>query len=178
MAGVPLWRGDDPVRCYVGLGSNLDDPVLQVRRGLTALAALPDTEVVRPSSLYRSPPMGPPGQPDYVNAVCALATRLPAPRLFAHLQGIEKRHGRVRGPVRWGPRILDLDLLLYGDAELSGPDLTVPHPGLAERAFVLYPLLEIAPGLEVPTLGPIASLIRNCPIAGLEKIRMSARAAS
>ena len=101
---------------------------------LTALAALPDTTVVQPSSLYRSPPMGPPGQPDYVNAVCALATRLPAPRLLAHLQGIEDRHGRVRGPVRWGPRILDLDLLLYGDAELSGPDLTVPHPGLAENA--------------------------------------------
>lgn len=170
MAEAPLWRGDGPVRCYVGLGSNLDDPILQVRRGLTALAALPDTEVVQPSSLYRSPPMGPPGQPDYVNAVCALATRLPAPRLFAHLQGIEDRHGRVRGPVRWGPRILDLDLLLYGDAELSGPDLTVPHPGLAERAFVLYPLLEIAPDLQVPSLGPIASLIRNCPVAGLEKI--------
>ncbi|MGQ0592942.1 MAG: 2-amino-4-hydroxy-6-hydroxymethyldihydropteridine diphosphokinase [Gammaproteobacteria bacterium] len=163
-------RGDDPVRCYVGLGSNLDDPVLQVRRGLTALAALPDTTVIQPSSLYRSPPMGPPGQPDYVNAVCSLATRLPAPRLLAHLQSIESRHGRVRGPARWGPRILDLDLLLYGDAELCGSDLTVPHPGLAQRAFVLYPLLEIAPGLEVPTLGPIASLIRNCPIAGLEKI--------
>jgi 2-amino-4-hydroxy-6-hydroxymethyldihydropteridine diphosphokinase len=162
-------RGDGPVRCYVGLGSNLDDPVLQVRRGLTALAALPDTTVVQPSSLYRSPPMGPPGQPDYVNAVCALATRLPAPRLLAHLQGIEDRHGRVRGPVRWGPRILDLDLLLYGDAELTLPDLTVPHPGLAERAFVLYPLLEIAPHLEIPSLGPIASLIRNCRIAGLEK---------
>jgi 2-amino-4-hydroxy-6-hydroxymethyldihydropteridine diphosphokinase len=166
-----LWRGDGPVRCYVGLGSNLDDPILQVRRGLTALAALPDITVVQPSSLYRSPPMVPPGQPDYVNAVCALATRLPAPRLFAHLQDIEDRHGRVRGPVRWGPRILDLDLLLYGDAELSGPDLTVPHPGLAERAFVLYPLLEIAPDLQVPSLGPIASLIRNCPVAGLEKIR-------
>ena len=119
MAEAPLGRGDGPVRCYVGLGSNLDDPILQVRRGLTALAALPDTTVVQPSSLYRSPPMGPPGQPDYVNAVCALATRLPAPRLLAHLQGIEDRHGRVRGPVRWGPRILDLDLLLYGDAELS-----------------------------------------------------------
>jgi 2-amino-4-hydroxy-6-hydroxymethyldihydropteridine diphosphokinase len=171
MAEAPLWRGDGPVRCYVGLGSNLDGPILQVRRGLTALATLPDTEVVQPSSLYRSPPMGPPGQPDYVNAVCALATRLPAPRLFAHLQDIEDRHGRVRGPVRWGPRILDLDLLLYGDAELSGPDLTVPHPGLAERAFVLYPLLEIAPDLEVPSLGPIASLIQNCPVAGLEKIR-------
>jgi 2-amino-4-hydroxy-6-hydroxymethyldihydropteridine diphosphokinase len=171
MAEAPLWRGDGPVRCYVGLGSNLDDPILQVRRGLTALAALPDTKVAQPSSLYRSPPMGPPGQPDYVNAVCALATRLPAPRLLAHLQGIEDRHGRVRGPLHWGPRILDLDLLLYGDAELSGPDLTVPHPGLAERAFVLYPLLEIAPDLEVPSLGPIASLIQNCPVAGLEKIR-------
>ena len=170
MAEAPLGRGNGPVRCYVGLGSNLDDPILQVRRGLTALAALPDTTVVQPSSLYRSPPMGPPGQPDYVNAVCALATRLPAPRLLAHLQGIEDRHGRVRGPVRWGPRILDLDLLLYGDAELCGPDLTLPHPGLAERAFVLYPLLEIAPDLEVPILGPIASLIRNCPVAGLEKI--------
>jgi 2-amino-4-hydroxy-6-hydroxymethyldihydropteridine diphosphokinase len=170
MAEAPLGRGVGPARCYVGLGSNLHDPVLQVRRGLTALATLPDTEVVQPSSLYRSLPMGPPGQPDYVNAVCALATRLPAVRFLAHLQGIEDRHGRVRGSVRWGPRILDLDLLLYGDAELSLPDLTVPHPGLAERAFVLYPLLEIAPHLEVPSLGPIASLIRNCPIAGLEKI--------
>ncbi len=158
------------MRAYVGLGSNLDDPVLQVRRGLAALSALPDTEVVRRSSLYRSPPMGPPDQPDYVNAVCALATRLPAARLFAHLQGIETRHGRVRGPVRWGARILDLDLLLYGDVELFGPELTVPHPGLKERAFVLYPLLEIAPDLEVPDLGTIASLIERCPPAGLVKI--------
>jgi 2-amino-4-hydroxy-6-hydroxymethyldihydropteridine diphosphokinase len=165
-----MGAGDRPVRCYIGLGSNLDDPVLQVRRGLAALTTLPDTELLRPSSLYRSPPMGPPDQPEYVNAVCALATRLPAPRLLAHLQDLEARHGRVRGPLRWGPRILDLDLLLYGEARIDEPGLTVPHPGLRERAFVLHPLIEIAPDVEVPGLGPIALLVRQCPPGGLEKI--------
>jgi 2-amino-4-hydroxy-6-hydroxymethyldihydropteridine diphosphokinase len=162
--------GTTPVRCYVGLGSNLDDPVSQVRRGLVALTTLPDTELLQPSALYRSPPMGPPDQPDYVNAVCALRTRLPAPRLLVHLQDLETRHGRVRGPLHWGPRILDLDLLLYGEARIDEPGLVVPHPGLAERAFVLYPLMEIAPDLEVPGLGAIASLIRLCPLGGLERI--------
>ncbi len=165
--------GHGPVRCYVGLGSNLDDPAVQVRRGLAALAALPDSAVQRSSSLYRSPPMGPPEQPDYVNAVCALDTRLPAARLLAHLLAIETRHGRVRGPLRWGARILDLDLLLYGSLESHDSDLMVPHPGLQERAFVLYPLLEIAPDLEVPTLGTIASLVRHCPIGGLEKLGLA-----
>lgn len=146
------------VRAYIGLGANLDDPVAQIRRAVTALATLPDTAVAARSSLYRSPPMGPRDQPDYVNAVAAIDTALAAEALLDALQHIERAHGRVRAGPRWGPRPLDLDILLYGERVIRGPRLTIPHPGLAERAFVLVPLAEIAPRLEVPGLGPVATL--------------------
>jgi 2-amino-4-hydroxy-6-hydroxymethyldihydropteridine diphosphokinase len=132
---------------YVGIGSNLDDPVRHVREAFAELDTLPRTRLVTKSSLYRSAPIGFAGQPDFVNAVAQLETRLPAERLLAELQEIETRHGRTRS-FPSAPRTLDLDLLLYGDAVLSLPTLTIPHPRMHERSFVLKPLLEISPGLR------------------------------
>lgn len=132
---------------YVGIGSNLEDPVRQVREAFAELDTLPHTRLVTKSSLYRSAPAGFVGQPDFVNAVAQLETGLPAERLLAELQDIETRHGRTRSFPN-APRTLDLDLLLYGDAALSLPALTIPHPRMHERAFVLKPLLEISPGLQ------------------------------
>jgi 2-amino-4-hydroxy-6-hydroxymethyldihydropteridine diphosphokinase len=131
---------------YVGIGSNLDDPHAQVLAAFEELDALPHTRLARKSSLYRSAPIGHAAQPDFVNAVAQLETGLPAERLLAELQALERRHGRRRS-FRNAPRTLDLDLLLFGDAKLSSPGLTVPHPRMHERAFVLQPLLEIAPQL-------------------------------
>ena len=131
---------------YVGIGSNLDDPRAQVLGAFEELDTLPHTRLVRKSSLYRTAPVGHEQQPDFINAVAQLETGLPAERLLAELQGIEKRHGRER-TFKNAPRTLDLDLLLFGDSKLNLPQLTVPHPRMHERAFVLQPLLEIAPQL-------------------------------
>jgi 2-amino-4-hydroxy-6-hydroxymethyldihydropteridine diphosphokinase len=131
---------------YVGIGSNLDDPRAQVLRAFDELDELPHTRLVKKSSLYRSAPVGHAAQPDFVNAVAQIETALPAERLLAELQAIEARHGRRRSFAN-APRTLDLDLLLYGTAELSTPTLQVPHPRMHERRFVLKPLLEIAPQL-------------------------------
>ena len=146
---------------YVGLGSNLDCPEQQVTRALAALGVLPGTHLLNSSSLYRSRPMGPPGQPDYVNAVAALQTELAPLALLRALQAIEQRHGRApRGRRRllsprdrWGPRVLDLDLLLYGDLREHGDHLQLPHPGISERDFVLIPLLELDPDVFIPGKG-------------------------
>lgn len=132
---------------YVGIGSNLADPVRQVSAALRELDVLPHTRLVKQSSLYRSAPVGHDEQPDFVNAVAQLETALPAERLLAELHEIEARHGRTRSFPN-APRTLDLDLLLYGDAVLALSALTVPHPRMHERAFVLKPLLEIAPQLR------------------------------
>jgi 2-amino-4-hydroxy-6-hydroxymethyldihydropteridine diphosphokinase len=134
---------------YVGLGSNLEDPVRQVETALEELDQLPHTRVVRRSSLYRTAPVGYAEQPDFINAVARLETGLPADRLLEELQALEHRHGRTRS-FRNAPRTLDLDLLLYGDLVLRTERLTVPHPRMKERAFVLEPLREIAPDLEIP----------------------------
>ncbi len=147
---------------FVGLGSNLDDPEAQVRRALDELAGLPESVLERTSSLYRTAPMGPPDQPDYVNAVARLATRLAPHRLLSALQAIERAHGRVRG-VHWGPRTLDLDLLLYDALRIADARLTVPHPGIAERSFVLTPLAEIAPDLDIPGVGAAAAVLARSP---------------
>jgi 2-amino-4-hydroxy-6-hydroxymethyldihydropteridine diphosphokinase len=132
---------------YVGIGSNLADPRAQVMAAFGELDRLPHTRLVRKSSLYRSTPLGHAAQPDFVNAVAQLETALPAERLLAELQQIEARHGRRRSFPN-APRTLDLDLLLYGDAQLSLPALTIPHPRMHERAFVLKPLIEISSELE------------------------------
>ncbi len=157
-------------RAYIGLGSNLDHPATHVRQALEDLSALPDSHLAAASALYASAPMGPADQPDYVNAVAALDTGLDAHALLRALQGIEAAHGRVRGPQRWGPRTLDLDLLLFGDAVIDDEDLSVPHPGLPERDFVLYPLSEIAPDLIVPGQGSLGELLARCPRDGLKRL--------
>ena len=154
---------------YVGLGSNLEDPVAQVERALAALTRLPGTRREAVSSLYRTPPMGPPGQPDYVNAVAELSTTLAPHRLLDELQAVEQAHARVRAE-RWGPRTLDLDILLFGDEQLADARLRVPHPGIAERAFVLLPLCEIAPAVSIPGLGPAAALLARINPEGISRL--------
>lgn len=158
------------VRAYIGLGSNLEQPQQQVRQALQALARIPQSQLVAHSRLYRSVPLGPADQPDYVNAVAALDTELSAESLLDALQAIEQAQGRVRGAERWGPRTLDLDLLLYGNAVIDSARLTVPHPGLSERNFVLYPLFELAPDLVLPDGHKLRELLAHCPDAGLEAL--------
>jgi 2-amino-4-hydroxy-6-hydroxymethyldihydropteridine diphosphokinase len=155
---------------YVALGSNLDDPRVQVVRALTELNGLPGTRSMLRSSLYRSRPFGPVQQPDFINAVAGLLTELDPAALLAELQRLEARLGRERPAVRWGPRRIDLDLLVHGTATIRQPGLEVPHPGIAERAFVLVPLAEIAPDLEVPGVGRVRSLLSRVDGAGLERV--------
>jgi 2-amino-4-hydroxy-6-hydroxymethyldihydropteridine diphosphokinase len=157
------------VDAYIGLGSNLDDPVTQVKTALKHLADLDHCRLLKASSLYRSPPMGPRDQPDYVNAVVLLRTTLAAEDLLDALQAIEQQHARVRDR-HWGPRTLDLDLLLYGQVGIDGARLTVPHPGIAERNFVLYPLAEVDPALVIPGRGTVEALLAQCPDTGLTKL--------
>jgi 2-amino-4-hydroxy-6-hydroxymethyldihydropteridine diphosphokinase len=143
---------------YVGVGSNLDEPVEKVKSGIDDIGSVDDCVVVLRSSLYRSKPMGPADQPDFVNAVVALLTRLPPAELLSRLQAIENEHGRERGEVRWGPRTLDLDLLSYGTVITRSDELELPHPGIVERNFVLLPWQEIAPHYHVPGLATVAKL--------------------
>lgn len=154
---------------FIGLGSNLDQPARQVVRALSALATLPDTRLVAASSLYRSAPLGPAGQPDYINACAWLETALTPHALLAALQAIEQAHQRLR-LERWGPRTLDLDLLLYGDARIATDTLTVPHPGLTQRNFVLQPLAELAPVLCLPDGRGVAALAAQAGWEGLERL--------
>ena len=159
-----------PVIAYIGLGSNLAEPVAQIKSARIAIASIAGVKELAFSSLYHSLPMGPQDQPDYVNAVMGVATDLLPMDLLHCLQNIENNQGRVRKGERWGARTLDLDILLYGDQEIDLPDLTVPHKGLAERSFVLYPLFEIAPYILVPGKGFIANLVTKCPLAGLTRL--------
>lgn len=147
------------IRVYLALGSNLADPLHQVQSALNALAAIPDTSLVATSSLYRTPPYGPPDQPDFLNAAVALDTRLDAESLLNHTQRIELEQGRVRKAHRWGPRTLDLDIMLFGDQTLNTPRLTVPHYDMHNRAFMLLPLLEIAPELCLPDGTRLADIL-------------------
>jgi 2-amino-4-hydroxy-6-hydroxymethyldihydropteridine diphosphokinase len=137
---------------YVGVGSNLEDPRTQVLTALDELDRLPETRLVKKSSLYRSAPLGHAEQPDYINAVAQLDTGLPAERLLAEMQSLESRHRRARSFPN-APRTLDLDLLLFGNARIETAVLQVPHPRMHERAFVLKPLLEIAPELPFSLAG-------------------------
>lgn len=152
-------------RAYIGLGSNLSNPVEQVTTALRELDKLENVRLVRASRLYRSVPMGPQEQPDYINAVAVLDTSLSPDALLLLLQGIEVFHQRIRSGNRWGPRTLDLDLLLFGDAIIDEKHLKVPHVGLVERSFVLVPLHEVAPDLVVSGLGAIADLMAACSMA-------------
>lgn len=145
-------------RAWIGLGSNLGDSAREITVALDELAGLPATVLRARSTLYRSEPWGPVAQPEYLNAVAELETALEPEALLAALLEIEHRHGRER-PVHWGPRILDLDLLLYDGAVIASAVLTVPHPRMAERPFVLVPLAEIAPDVEVPGAGRVSALL-------------------
>jgi len=147
-------------RVFLGLGANLgSDPAESLRSALVALDHEEGLQVIRYSRFFRTPPWGPVPQPDYINAVAEVATQLPTTQVMERLLRVECDMGRRREGPRFGPRIIDLDLLLDGDSVVSAPDLTVPHPRLAERAFVLVPLAELDPDLEVPGLGPLRTLL-------------------
>lgn len=155
---------------FIGLGSNLADPEYQINTARQSICQLKLTSEIAFSSLYSSPPMGPQDQPDYTNAVMQINTSLDPMVLLRALQTIEDEQGRVRKPgQRWGARTLDLDLLLYGQQQIESEQLTVPHLGITNRAFVLYPLKEIAPDLVIPTLGNLLDLVASCPLQGLVK---------
>ncbi len=160
------------VPAYIGLGSNLGEPVTQIDSALAALASLPATRLITQSRLYCSPPLGGEAQPDYINAVGAILTRLEPLTLLEALHVIERRQGRDRTVSRrWAPRTLDLDLLVYGELKLSSERLEIPHPGIPLRNFVLLPLLEVAPGLHIAGLGRLATLAAAAGSAGLELVR-------
>jgi len=146
------------IPAYVGLGSNLHGPARQIEVAFDLLGDIRATRLVKRSSLYRSVPFGGVEQPDFVNAAASILTQLTAQELLLELQRIETERGRDRGEVRWGPRVLDLDLLVYSNQIIDEPGLSVPHPGIGERNFVLLPLGEIAPELSVPGLGRLSSL--------------------
>ena len=151
---------------YIGIGSNLSDPVAQVEAAFLALDAVPQTRLVLRSPLYRSRPFGPVPQDDYVNAVAGVLTGLTPHQLLAALRAIETAQGRERS-VRWGPRTLDLDLLVQGQQRCEDETLTLPHPGIAGRNFVLYPLADIAKDLQIPGVGRVAQLAAQVSEQGI-----------
>lgn len=155
------------MRAYVGLGANLGKPAAQIRSALQALAALPQTRLLRQSGLYRSAPLGLPGQADYCNAACSLETDLAPPVLMQALLVLERAAGRERDGRRWGPRTLDLDLLHVVSVQLQTPGLCLPHPELARRNFVLAPLAEIEPGLHIPGVGTVEEQLATLGWSGL-----------
>jgi len=158
-------------RVYIGLGSNLAEPRQQLRGALDALAIVPESRIASVSSLYVSDPLGPPDQPRYNNAVAALDTTLAPLMLLDALQAIELAQGRTRKAERWGPRTLDLDILLFGDRLIDEPRLTVPHYHLHARAFALYPLADVAPeDLQLADGRRLADLLAACPFEGLERL--------
>jgi 2-amino-4-hydroxy-6-hydroxymethyldihydropteridine diphosphokinase len=157
------------VRAFIGLGANLGEPEAQVRRAIAALGTLPRTRLLAASSLYRSAPLGVGEQSDFINAVAQIETALPARALLEELLTTEARFGRER-PHPGAPRTLDLDLLLYGNQVIEEPGLTVPHPRMHERAFVLVPLAEIAPDISIPRTGSVKTLLAACRGQKIQKI--------
>jgi 2-amino-4-hydroxy-6-hydroxymethyldihydropteridine diphosphokinase len=153
------------------MGSNLDNPINQIESALQALGSVKRSTLLAHSSLYRTRPVGPQDQPDFINAVACLKTCLDAEDLLEQLQAIEQAHRRIRSGLRWGPRTLDLDLLLYGQERIETPHLRVPHPEMANRAFVLMPLSEIAPGeMEIPHIGRLQDLMSSTSGEGVERL--------
>jgi 2-amino-4-hydroxy-6-hydroxymethyldihydropteridine diphosphokinase len=158
------------VPAYVGVGSNLDDPVQQVMAALARLAQLADCRLVMCSPLYRSAPLGPQDQPHFINAVAGMLTTLEPLGLLRTLKALELTLGRSAPVVRWGARRIDFDLLIHGGTRASDPELTLPHPGMPTRNFVLYPLCAIAADLWVPALGTVRELTAQVSAAGLERL--------
>jgi 2-amino-4-hydroxy-6-hydroxymethyldihydropteridine diphosphokinase len=161
---MTLW-----VPAYIGVGSNLGDSQGRVRAAFDALGRLDGCRLVATSRLYRTRPFGPVQQGDFINAVAGVLTQLSAQQLLSGIRDIETAAGRVRSE-RWGPRTLDLDLLVFGDQRIDTPELTVPHPGIAERGFVLAPLVDIAPSLQVPGVGRAEQLLQRLPDDGIAEV--------
>lgn len=160
-----------PVIAFVGLGGNLGDAVATLRSAVKALAGLPQTRLLQASGLYRTPAWGLQQQPDFINGVAMLETQLDPRALLEALLGVERDFGRDReAGSRWGPRTLDLDLLLYGNAVIGEPGLQVPHPHLHERAFALVPLLEIAPDILIPGQGRARDALSSLDISAIEPL--------
>lgn len=170
---TPATSHESRATAFIALGSNLADPAAQIRSALRALAALPGTRLVRHSSFYRNPPAGGLDQPDFVNAVAEIDTTIGPRELLRLLLDIERAHGRVRDFPN-APRTLDLDIVLYGSERVTEPGLTVPHPRMLERGFVMVPLAEIAPAAVVPGAGSAAELARNVDASGMIRIEGTA----
>ncbi len=156
-------------RVYIAIGSNLASPLEQVNAALAALAEIPDSQIVAVSPFYRTPPLGPQDQPDYLNAAVALDTDLAPETLLDHTQRIELQQGRERKAHRWGPRTLDLDIMLFGDRQIATPRLTVPHYDMKNRAFMLLPLVHIAPDACFPDGVKIADILANLDPSGISR---------
>lgn len=155
---------------YIGLGSNLASPDRQIGRAITAIARLPTTKLTKTGSWYKTRAIGPGRQPGYLNTVVAIATALTPLRLLKALQDIEHQQGRKR-IVRWGPRTIDLDILLYGGQTIHCKKLTIPHPRLTQRNFVILPLADVAPDLVLPDATPLRQLLANCGTAGIVRVK-------
>ncbi|MEY3465016.1 MAG: 2-amino-4-hydroxy-6-hydroxymethyldihydropteridine diphosphokinase [Steroidobacteraceae bacterium] len=160
-----LWRP-----AYVGLGSNIGDAAQQVRRAAHALSEFPSTRLIALSPLYRSVPYGPVEQPDFINAVAALLTRQSLDAFFADMRAVERALGRTPARERWGPREIDLDLLAFGTEMRRGGELVLPHAGIPERDFVLYPLCDVAPELQLPGMGVVRQLAARVPDRGMRRL--------
>lgn len=159
------------VRAFIGLGSNLENPIAQLDDAIEAMKQLQTIGLMRVSSCYKSKPMGPQDQDDYINAVVEIETELEAEALLDILQQIEQQQGRIR-TRHWGPRTLDLDILLYGNMEINTERLVIPHPGITERNFVLFPLVElVGDEFVIPGKGPVGKLALECDQLGIEKIQ-------
>ncbi len=162
-------QGQLAVKVYVALGSNLGRREEHIRLALDDVAALPGVSGLQGSSLYETEPMGPQDQPSYLNGACGFDYRGTARLLMEQLQGIERQHGRQEGGQRWRARPLDLDILLFGDQRIDEPDLKIPHVGLPERSFVLWPLMELNPALVVPGMGALQDLQKQCQQFGIKR---------
>lgn len=156
-------------RVYIAIGSNLASPLEQVNAALAALAEIPDSQIVAVSPFYRTPPLGPQDQPDYLNAAVALDTDLAPETLLDHTQRIELQQGRERKAHRWGPRTLDLDIMLFGDRQIATPRLTVPHYDMKNRAFMLLPLVHIDPDVCFPDGVKVANILANLDPSGISR---------
>ncbi len=157
-------------RAFIALGSNLDDPIQHVKSAITDIKKLQNVKLISTSHLYQSSPVGPQDQPNFINAVVLVETILTAHELLKSLQQIEEQHGRERKGKRWGPRTLDLDLILYGKKSISTPCLIVPHPEIYNRSFVLLPLFDIEPKLIFPDGKSLKKIISTCNVEGIHPI--------
>lgn len=147
-------------RVYIGLGSNIEQPLMQITNAISALNDLPDSRVLADSGYFVSKPMGPQDQPDFVNAVVEMETALSASDLLSHCQFIERQQGRIK-MRHWGERCIDLDILLYGDQQIETEELAVPHPGICKRDFVYMPLLKLAPDVDIPGAGLLSNTVES-----------------